>query len=84
MTIGFAGYYAVGASVTLVAISPSGIVDLCTANLEDRVERVQNIVKIIKLCPIIRLLSDMIPPQNEFLPMRRRVHSILFPFKRTS
>jgi hypothetical protein len=71
MTVCFAGYYAVGATMTLVTISWSGIVDLFTVDLGAKRERVRNIINIIKLCPILRLLSSIIPMQNEFLPMKR-------------
>jgi hypothetical protein len=77
ITFSFIGYYAVGAIVTLVTISPLGVTDLSSADLESKKQRVQNIVKIIKLCPILRLLGDIIPPQYEFLPKQRYVPGAL-------
>ena len=59
--------------MTLVTISHSGIVDLSTVKLQYKKQRIQNIINMIKLCPVLRILGEIIPRQNEFLPMERRV-----------
>ncbi|KAM6493367.1 hypothetical protein JOM56_011501 [Amanita muscaria] len=59
------GYYAVGMEVVLVAIvQPRAeslrIVDLVSANLSSRRERIKNAVRMIKLCGVLKRLQQVI------------------------
>ncbi|KAF8334373.1 hypothetical protein F5887DRAFT_1285964 [Amanita rubescens] len=58
------GYYAIGVSVTIVAILPQGgslrVVDLITADLSSRRERIKNATRMIKMCGILRSLQQTI------------------------
>ncbi|KAF8344548.1 hypothetical protein F5887DRAFT_1283196 [Amanita rubescens] len=57
-------YYAIGVSVTIVAILPQGgslrVVDLITADLSSRRERIKNATRMIKMCGILRSLQQTI------------------------
>jgi hypothetical protein len=69
----FPGYYAVGAEVTLATISPSAVMDLSALNLSYRTQRIDNIVRMIKLPALLGLLQKMIGPRDysEFVPIDR-------------
>jgi hypothetical protein len=59
------GYHANGASVTLAAILPTKdgslqVVDLITADLSWRRERIKNASRMIKMCGILRWLQQLI------------------------
>ena len=69
----FAGYYSVGAEVTLAIISSSAVVDLGMLDLSYRTQRIDNIVRMIKLPALLGLLQKMIGPRDysEFVPIDR-------------
>lgn len=56
----FSGYYAIGAVVTLAAITHTGIKDIAKADLAFRTERIQNAVRMIKVSSLLPLLEDVI------------------------
>jgi hypothetical protein len=70
----FLGYYAVGAEVTLATISSSAVVDLGVLDLSYRTQRIDNILRMIKLPALLDFLQKMIGPRNypEFVPIIRR------------
>ena len=69
----FPGYYAVGAEVTLATISSSAVVDLGVLDLSYRTQRIDNVLRMIKLPALLDLLQKMIGPRNypEFVPILR-------------
>jgi hypothetical protein len=69
----FPGYYAVGAEVTLATISSSAVVDLGVLDLSYRTQRIDNVLRMIKLPALLDLLQKMIGPRNypEFVPIIR-------------
>jgi hypothetical protein len=54
------GYHAVGTIVTLVAIVSSRVVDLVTADLAYKTERVKHLLCIIKMCALLPLLRTLL------------------------
>jgi hypothetical protein len=69
----FPGYYAVGSEVTLATISSSAVVDLGVLDLSYRTQRIDNVLRMIKLPALLDLLQKMIGPRNypEFVPIIR-------------
>ncbi|KAF8346502.1 hypothetical protein F5887DRAFT_1073184 [Amanita rubescens] len=78
------GYYAIGVSVTLVAILPQEdgclrVVDLITTDLSSRRERIKNASRMIKVCGILRWLQQVIgegKDKDMFLEIRAGGKSI--------
>ena len=54
------GYHAVGPYVTLAAITPTEVVDLVSFNLAQQPDRLTCLVRIIKLCRLIKPLQEVI------------------------
>lgn len=69
----FPGYYAIGAEMTLATISCSAVVDISMLDLSYRTQRIDNILRMIKLPALLDLLQKMIGPRNypEFVPIIR-------------
>jgi hypothetical protein len=69
----FPGYYAVGAEVTLATISSSAVIDLGVLNLSYKTQRIDNMLRMIKLPALFNLLQKTIGPRNypEFVPIIR-------------
>jgi hypothetical protein len=67
------GYYAVGAIVTLVAISSSQVVDLVAADLSYKTQRIKHLLHMIKMCALLPLLRTLLGSRegSEFDPMIR-------------
>jgi hypothetical protein len=66
-------YHAVGPNVTLAAITPREVVDLAQFNLEYRPDRVACVVRIIKLCRLLKPLQEVIGyrTDSEFVELKR-------------
>jgi hypothetical protein len=66
-------YYAVGPNVTLAAITPHEVVDLAKFDLVYRPHRVACIVRIIKLCRLLKPLQEVIGyrTDSEFVEIKR-------------
>jgi hypothetical protein len=66
------GYYATGADLTLVAITPPqlpeeipAVHDIASANLRLRTDRIKNIRRLINLTKLFHALAELVPLTGE-------------------